>query len=187
MICQNCHQNEATTHLIVTENGVKKEYELCQACASTAQMSKFLPFTFGTLFSPDARFFETQPVCSHCGTTLKQFQQSSIIGCQNCYQDLYSGIAPTLRSVQKTIKHVGRGPNIDMETTGKISDQLSLEQEELHKLLAEIEFAVLKEDYEKAAMLRDKIKIIKDKMQKVNYDEDSKDLEVDDSPEKGED
>ena len=32
MLCQNCHQNEATIHLYTTVNGQRREIDLCQNC-----------------------------------------------------------------------------------------------------------------------------------------------------------
>lgn len=165
MLCQNCNQKEATTRLTITENGAKKEYELCPSCASKAQMNTFLPFTFGTLFSPDIRFYETQPTCSHCGTTLRGFQQTSLVGCEYCYKDLYSGIAPTLKSVQKMIKHTGREPAKHYDIPEEV---LSTDKKHLQRLLIDIELAIVKENYEKAAQLRDEIKKLKNTIQETN-------------------
>ena len=32
MLCQNCHQREATIHMYASVNGKKQEIDLCQNC-----------------------------------------------------------------------------------------------------------------------------------------------------------
>jgi ATP-dependent Clp protease ATP-binding subunit ClpE len=57
MLCQNCHENEATIHLYANVNGQRKQLDYCQSCyqklknqaGGAPQMAGNDPFGFGSL------------------------------------------------------------------------------------------------------------------------------------------
>ena len=57
MLCQNCHENEATIHLYANVNGQRKQLDYCQNCyqklknqaGGAPQMAGNDPFGFGSL------------------------------------------------------------------------------------------------------------------------------------------
>lgn len=163
MLCQECNKNQATTHFTVVENGVKKEYDLCPECAMKLGAIAFSPFAFGKLFSQGCDSGSRQIACSHCGTTLQDLQQSSLLGCEYCYEDLSAGIAPILRTVQKSANHTGRGPEKKAISAEEKPAEALRENGGIDDLQKQLDEAVSLEEFEKAAKLRDQIKSLKEK------------------------
>lgn len=166
MLCNHCDKNQATMHFCIIENGQKKEYDLCPVCAQQLGLMSFSPFSFSDLFSHTATDLPGEISCSMCGTTLREFKKTGLLGCENCYEDLFVGIEPILRSVQKGTEHVGRTPvgyeagtllpkNESVPPTDEVPNPLEALQEEMNR-------AVQEENFEQAAKLRDEIKKLKE-------------------------
>lgn len=166
MLCQKCQKNQANTHFTIVENGAKKEYDLCSDCAWELGSTAFSPFAFGKLFSQNIAGSGNQLTCSHCGTTLSELQQSSLLGCEHCYDDLYSGIEPILRNVQRGLVHTGRIPSgyeAKAEIAGEHKEEsIPTEESEITLLQKQLDNAIANEEYEKAAEIRDQIKLLKE-------------------------
>ena len=165
MICNHCHKNQATMHFCIIENGQKKEYDLCPGCAQQLGLMSLSPFSFGDLFSHTATDLPGEISCSICGTTLREFKKTGLLGCENCYEDLLVGIEPILRSVQKGMEHVGRTP-VGYEAGTLLPKNESAETEPtsnpIDPLQEEMNQAVQAENFERAAQLRDEIKKLKE-------------------------
>jgi protein arginine kinase activator len=82
--------------------------------------------------------------------TFEEFQRSGKVGCNNCYDVLEDNLNPLIRRLQGSIEHNGKVP-------ARLSKSISISREisRLKELLLK---AVEKEEYEKAAEIRDKIK-----------------------------
>lgn len=89
--------------------------------------------------------------CPSCGRTFSEFKKAGKFGCANCYASFGSKVEPILRRVHAgNTKHTGRIP----KRSGKYIQQkqlISSHKEELKQLIEE-------EEFEKAAVLRDKIR-----------------------------
>ena len=112
---------------------------------------------FSDFFDDGFKLFINEPqrsvpnaYCPKCNMSLAQFSKSGKLGCPDCYQ----AFRPYLNEVLKNI-------HANTEHTGKISknanEKIKLRRE-IEKLKAELERAVLKQDFENAATIRDKIK-----------------------------
>lgn len=174
MLCGKCKQNEATFHFRENINGTVKEVHLCPSCAVElgydsiiSDMSSFNPFgamnfgihnLLGSLFSQELpkRSVPSGHKCSFCGTTFEQFAQSAMAGCANCYREFYDEMIPYIQRIHGRTRHVGKFP----AAAGK---ELKL-QRELTSLRKQLNDAVAAQEYEKAAVLRDKIKEIEKKV-----------------------
>jgi protein arginine kinase activator len=151
MICEKCGKNPATVHLTNLDQGQKKEWHLCGECAREGSNviwfhSPFMPISFKDLLSQMATGKKVQAACSKCGTTMEQFRQNGRLGCASCYKDLRNELIPVLRSVQGKLQHTGSRP------------AASKTQTDLEELRKELQQAVLTEEYEKAAKIRDRIR-----------------------------
>jgi len=107
--------------------------------------------------------------CMHCGTSLDVFGISSHLGCSECYTIFEPIITEALQSedlIPKKMKailkknkhcplHVGKTPHA--EATPLLSTQIT----DLHEALTD---ALNKENYERAAALRDQIKELREKV-----------------------
>lgn len=160
MLCQNCHKRTANVHFTQVVNNKKVEMYLCEECAKEkGQFSFGYPFNMSGLFTGFMGFGDTQPymesavekqVCDKCGMDYNQFQKTGKMGCANCYQVFDNKLRPIIRRVHGNVKHTGKVP-LNVSESLKVSKEIEKLKELLNK-------AVLDEEYEKAAELRDKIK-----------------------------
>jgi len=89
--------------------------------------------------------------CPNCGMGLDEFQKSGRLGCSECYKAFKPYLLPVLRKIQGNVQHSGRRPML-------LSSNGNDKAEIISMLRKELEEAVRREDYERAAVLRDKIK-----------------------------
>ncbi|MEA3507200.1 MAG: UvrB/UvrC motif-containing protein [Elusimicrobiota bacterium] len=164
MLCEKCHKRPATVHIKKIVSGRQTEVNLCQQCASQAMSDSVNPFSFKSDFMHDfsdmlAGFSDSgkkeipkdEKKCPKCGSTYKDFKETGRLGCEKCYDTFQDKLDTLLRRLQGSIQHAGKTPK-GSEKAGQI--------EELKK---ELQYCISKEEYERAAVIRDKIKELKDK------------------------
>lgn len=164
MLCQNCGKYEATTHVKRIINGETAEAHLCSDCAAALGYTDvFGGFsdTFGELLGsffgePTVSALSSRTVrCEKCGNTFNDIVNSGKIGCADCYATFYDKLLPSLQRIHGKTRHEGKTPKTvvsDGRAQVNIIEQLSEELKE----------AVERQDFEKAAELRDKIKALKE-------------------------
>ena len=169
MRCDNCKKNEATLHISQTINGKTQEQHLCANCAQeTGINNSFNPYVEEFLKSGSIAqgIFNTaggipafgntgiKPVvCSSCGQRYEEFRKSGLLGCSNCYKAFEDRLDAIFRRVQGGNRHVGRKA---CETAGQ--QELLLYRHQMIDLKNKLQEYVEKEEYEKAAELRDEIR-----------------------------
>lgn len=163
MLCQICNKNEATIHFTTIMNGKAENKYICESCASEYQDENLeLPFSLNKLFASFLSGFETEEdfdekeekVCDGCGLTYRQLMDKGKFGCDECYDVFYEDIKELLKGIHGHHIHRGKIPKRSGEKTIKIR--------EVEELKEKLDLAVNKEEYEEAAILRDRIKEIKD-------------------------
>ncbi len=87
--------------------------------------------------------------CSCCNYTFDDILKSGKCGCSQCYIDFYEQLLPHIKKSQNSIKHIGKTPKRHL--TSDSDKSLA----ELQFLLKEL---ISEENYEQAAVIRDKIK-----------------------------
>lgn len=167
MLCERCNKNEATVHIVKVINGLKEEHNLCESCAKEqegvglgSEINMVSPFSFQNLLSGLVDYFNqssqdvksTEIACKNCGMTYSQFKQKGLLGCSECYQNFNQTVMPVIKRVQGNTEHVGKVP-------GKVGKDL-IEKRKVLKLKEELQKAILAEEYEEAARIRDEIKSI---------------------------
>ncbi|HUX21287.1 MAG TPA: UvrB/UvrC motif-containing protein, partial [Spirochaetia bacterium] len=90
--------------------------------------------------------------CPNCEMTLADFRKDGRLGCSECYTAFKREIEVFLQNTSGTIRHKGKYP-----ARLKAFKSLLIDREQLKD---ELKDAVTKEDYEKAAKIRDKIRTI---------------------------
>lgn len=161
MLCQVCQQQEATLHVKGAINDQVFKVHLCERCAKEKGME--FPFAKsplsltewmsglgergGTEAAPPPR-----SACSACGTTVAEMKESGRVGCSTCYVEFPKVLGPFLKRVHGTTRHSGQTYRV---TVGSGSPQRAWET-----LKAELMEALRQEDYERAAILRDQMKIL---------------------------
>ncbi len=154
MYCEKCGKNHATTHIKTVVNGIAKEYNLCSLCAaehgySANSLSGMLASVLGD-FSKNENMAQ-QTRCSLCGATFRDIAKTGKVGCAECYKTFYNELLPYLKRVHGSVNHIGKVPN--SAPLAVVEDKTTVEQ--LRKELAKL---VSEENYEQAAVIRDKIK-----------------------------
>jgi len=183
MKCNKCGK-EATTHLRQNINGQVTEFWLCAECAEEmgvgGMFSGFGGFgsfgSFGGMESLLGSFFGSQtPVksipeqtrCSVCGSTLRDISERGKAGCANCYEVFGSQLQRTIERIHGRCVHNGKLPGksapapIPKSTAAAAKPEVknkAPEKESIESLRAKLREAVAKEEYEKAAQLRDEIR-----------------------------
>lgn len=162
MLCQKCKKNEATTHYTRIINGKRQELHLCADCASKQNLNLFgdLPNLFGSMLfgEPQHRRTATGSVraCPKCGMTLDEIADAGMLGCAECYNAFAQELAPYFARIHGRASHVGRIP-------GSAGGELKL-RSELNDARTALKKAVDAQEFEQAALLRDKIKEISEKL-----------------------
>lgn len=172
MLCERCHKREATVFRERIIGGIREQVNLCEECAVKEDPMISVIIGLEKLFSgqhkPTGVPLKEPGLddrCPSCGTSLREIQTGQVrIGCGVCWRFFKKKLIPIVAACQKgATRHVGKRPGkvkpITESTVSPEIKPLDL-MEEKRKLVAELEKAVQAEEFEKAALLRDKIKEI---------------------------
>lgn len=152
MKCDLCNK-PAVVHEVSISGGKKKELHLCLEHAQAAgvalpgqqPINKLLTkFVIGQSRKGSGK------QCPDCGITFAQIKRTNLIGCPGCYNAFKDSIGSLIEHAQfGATSHVGRVPNRQ-----HTPNQLELRS---RKLMKELDAAVTAEQYERAAILRDRL------------------------------
>ena len=157
MICEQCGKNVATTHIRTVVGGVMTEQHLCHDCAEKTGYTKLhggsLADMLVSMFADiaPAKTEENTRRCPVCGSSFSDIANTGKAGCAECYKTFYNELLPYLKRVHGSIKHTGQVPNSAPLATVEQEETVDSLRMELNRLVAE-------EQYEQAAVVRDKIK-----------------------------
>ena len=157
MKCENCGVNTATTHIKKVINGVVTEQHLCQVCAAQKGLSSFgnnsLASMLASVFGDASGGFLPQSTkkCDACGCTFSDIVNSGLVGCPNCYTAFYDELLPYLKRIHGSVTHVGKIPN-------RAPLSIMNKKTEIEILRAQLNDLIIKEEFEKAAEIRDRIR-----------------------------
>ena len=175
MLCQICKKREAELLLYRMMNGKKIEFHICKECAAlfTHQISSLtLPqFNLNDLLigllsaldfyeNEEAIFANKKLMCSQCHLTYEEFRQTGRLGCSQCYENFKEKLKPLLVKLQGNYSHTGKMPLRMKNILNK--------KKEIARLKNDLNVAISKEEYEKAARLRDEIKKMKGLIEQTN-------------------
>ncbi|MDR3234750.1 MAG: UvrB/UvrC motif-containing protein [Planctomycetaceae bacterium] len=96
-----------------------------------------------------------QQTCPVCGISFCDFRSTGRLGCPNDYAYFNKQIDLLMQNIHNSREHVGKRPH---RFTGSVQQPAASPQTLLIKLRRDLDEAVQYEDYERAALLRDKIK-----------------------------
>lgn len=154
MQCESCGEYEANVHLTHVVNGVSREIHLCEGCASKNGMNINGAMSLTDILVGLGTIEETQDggsgkVCPFCRLTLGELRKGSRMGCAVCYEVFGAELKTMLSDMQNGTKHVGKVPSAGAAGGGNIGTEI---------LERELEDAVAREDFERAAKIRDEIR-----------------------------
>jgi protein arginine kinase activator len=164
MQCDNCGDRPAAIHLTqIVDNSVTTVH-LCEECAAEkgvqtgASVSKYPLADF--LASVGKGAAAALPpggedrACSFCHGTLGDFRETGRLGCPHCYESFSTHLRDLLRRIHGSSQHVGEVYLTPAAGAEGDEDRVLLElREKLHR-------AVETEDFELAAELRDRIRVL---------------------------
>lgn len=174
MLCERCSENEATVHLTQVIDGSVKKLHLCEDCAAAAGFDLQGPVSITDLLlgmgdEPDVMEEDAQPrhelVCSQCKMKRADFKKGGRLGCPACYHTFAEELSTLIRAVHRSEQHIGKVP-----ATEGVRIRMS---SEIAALQRELDEAITREHYEKAAEVRDRIKTCRDKLAVEEGDHDA--------------
>ena len=163
MDCDQCHEREAVIHLTQIVDEQVTTLHLCERCAaekgveSAATVGKtplggFLA-AMGKGVTPQVAGIGG--ACPRCGATLQDFRESGRLGCPECYRSFEAPLRDLLRRLHGSTHHVGeryaepgREPAAELAADGRES------------LRQQLRLAVETENFELAAELRDRLRVL---------------------------
>ena len=158
MVCQCCTQRDAVVHLTDIVNHTKRETHLCEECARAAGL---IPTTDEEAAGEPAinlqalvQFILGQPptsdpaglTCPDCALKYAAFRADGRFGCPADYDIFREPLLPLLERIHRGLVHRGKTPR-----RAKLKMRLAALNEELTA-------AVAGEHYERAALLRDRLR-----------------------------
>lgn len=166
MYCQRCNKREATVRLTKIVNNEKTEVYLCKECAKESGKFSFTgsnPFAIQNflqgILNPEVGSYEQykqEIECKECGLSYREFTKNGLFGCARCYDSFSEKIEPIFKRVHGNTIHNGKVPK-------RRGGTLRIRRE-IEELRDDMQKAVSNENFEKAAEIRDKIKVLEEKV-----------------------
>ncbi|MGE4490388.1 MAG: UvrB/UvrC motif-containing protein [Kiritimatiellales bacterium] len=159
MKCDLCDK-EAVVHLTQVVNGEMKEVHLCEEHAKAQGIDVNSPISItDILMGLNQQAKPSQPgeltlSCPKCGMARDEFRKSGRLGCPECYRTFMAELTAAVKAMHHSTQHLGKIPAREGMQT-RLKSQIARLQKELDE-------AVAREDFEKAAELRDQIKAARD-------------------------
>jgi protein arginine kinase activator len=159
MLCDSCRERDAVVHLTTIEDNAVHQLHLCERCAA----DRGVETTVATPKHPLGEFLAAHQQaasaatdgvrCTFCNTTMSDFRATGRWGCARCYSNFEAGIRELLRRVHGNHRHVGRSYRPPMSESLERAAVLGELKDRLRR-------AIESEQFELAADLRDRIKVM---------------------------
>lgn len=160
MVCDNCGERDAVVNLTTIVNNAVQQLHLCEQCAA----ERGVETTVATPKHPLGEFLQavqqqSGPAstdagkCAFCGQTMKDFRATGRMGCARCYSTFESSLRELLRRVHGSPRHIGRAYRAPREEVLEKASVLGELREKLRR-------AIEQEQFEVAAQLRDRIRVL---------------------------
>ncbi len=166
MICDVCHQKKATVHLTEIIDGEMAEMHICEDCAKERSTQMEQQFGLADLlaglsdFGKQIKAEEKEKMqCPNCSLGYEDFRKFGRLGCSECYTTFQKPLSTLLKKIHGSNQHLGKTPLVVATKQKKpLKKDDEKPPETLQGLRNQMKQAILKEDFEQAAMLRDRIK-----------------------------
>lgn len=178
MMCDDCQKKVACVYITTISKDKKTEKHLCESCAQKYGVA-MIPQNLNNLFNnkisihdflsemfnclaPEEGLKKSVLNCSQCGLSYLEFSHSGKLGCNVCYEDFAEELEPLIKRIHGSAIHKGKIAKKSLET-------LTIEQE-IKNLRLKLKNHINWEEYEKAAVVRDQIKDLENKLVKTEAD-----------------
>ena len=165
MQCDVCAKKKATVHLTEIVDEQMSEMHLCEECARQKSSQMEQQFGLADLLAGLSDAGKTGTVkteekstlkCASCGLNYEDFRKFGRLGCGECYVSFKEHLAGLLRKIHGSNRHLGKVPSAAQGTVPAPAGLLP--SENIEDIRRQLQSAIEAEDFEKAAMLRDKIR-----------------------------
>lgn len=162
MKCNICGKKNAVIHIQQVSGTEEVSINICEKCAMERGLrfgSKEFDLSFKNLIANfsnikkalDAK--ENSKICIECGAIFEELKKTGIAGCGACYTEFNKYISSYLKKTANSCQHIGKHPF-------KIKI-LTRKRQEVFGLKKQLNKAVNSENFEEAAILKDKIRLVK--------------------------
>ena len=166
MICEKCQKQQATVHLTEIVNNEKKEAHLCEKCAHNSGVGIKFSFSISDILgnlidskNPKDTKKVKNLTCPECGIGFEDFKEKARMGCAKDYDIFREGVIPLVEKIHGASQHIGKVPKT-------VEPQVQKENE-LVKLKRKLSTLIKSENYEQAAEIRDRIKVLETELDKT--------------------
>ncbi|MBU1985215.1 UvrB/UvrC motif-containing protein [bacterium] len=171
--CQACGHRPAVVEFVQVAGKQKREMSLCRECALSigmrSQVEAFQRLSQLLMQQPamteitDEMRAALGTTCGRCKLVFEEFVKTGLLGCPECYTEFRDLLKPVLRrlhgvtrkadeEIRTTKPHSLPKPVESLESEDESSDEIR------EHLEVQLHLALLEEDYERAAEIRDKLK-----------------------------
>ena len=162
MNCDVCKTNHATVFLTQIVDGKMQKVNLCEACSKEKGVTDPTGFALADLLlglgaAQEIEKSGSNQKCPVCGFSQADFKKTGRLGCAVCYDTFSEGLASLLKTMHKGVAHVGKVP-------ARLVRSLQLDAQ-MKTLQSDLQKAVVEENYESAAELRDQIRELESKFE----------------------
>lgn len=160
MLCDNCKERDAVVHLTRIVDNAVTQLHLCEKCAAAKGVETTLAVPQHPLGDILQAVQQQAPasggdaaVCPFCGATPRDFKATGRLGCPHCYDTMERSLRELLRRLHGSSRHVGQ--RYEAPVT-----HLLEKPDSLHDLRDRLRRAIESEQFELAAELRDRIRVL---------------------------
>jgi protein arginine kinase activator len=160
MLCDSCGERDAVVQLTRIEGGEVKLLHLCERCAAengvettVAAPKHPLGDFLQAVHQQAATATGDGSRCIFCHTSMADFKSTGRWGCARCYTTFEQGMRELLRRVHGSSRHIGKSYRPPQSESLERSAALGELRERLRR-------AIENEQFELAADLRDRIRVL---------------------------
>ena len=166
-MCQSCGRRPAAVEFMQVTGDERRQFALCRECAIShglsvqldafQRLSRLLLHQMRPLNNAPEEWEDAmETTCSRCGLKFEEFVRTGLLGCSNCYTDFHELLTPILRRLHGVIKQVPEGAE-DAPKPVQLVSENEIESSRA-QLEAQLHIALVEENYEKAAAIRDQMR-----------------------------
>ena len=159
MKCDICHEKQAVIFVRQMTGQSVLELHLCVDCArergfsaSDSKLELSLSGLLSGIVDNQSLLNSKNRACPVCGRTLKDIIEHRKAGCPECYINFTKEIASQLRLEGIEPNYTGSLPQQLAHFKSSLTDRMILQ--------TKLEKAIYEEDYEKAAVYRDRLRVL---------------------------
>lgn len=172
--CQACGARPAIVEFVQVTGDQRREMSLCRECALSigmrSQVEAFQRLSQLLMQQPamteitDEMRAALGTTCRRCGLVFEEFVKSGLLGCPECYSEFHDLLKPVLRRLHGVTRKVAEKKAEPVQSAlpraARSEQRIAMgdSAESREQLEMQLNLALLEENYERAAVIRDQLK-----------------------------